>query len=171
MQWFHVILTTYGAWLPGDPRGFRTRHHREHVDGDYKNPPPAGRYEGLAKHSREALVRPPATFARDLRPEIAQSLRERLENLGATLACIAVAGKHVHLLVKLPKAETRKWIGMAKQHAWQERRSRGDNRKIWAQKAKFVPVRDRAHQLNVYRYIIAHERQGAYGWKHSDNRK
>jgi hypothetical protein len=38
--WFHAIITTYGAWLDGDARGFRTRHHREHVEGDYKNPPP-----------------------------------------------------------------------------------------------------------------------------------
>jgi hypothetical protein len=30
---------TYGTWLPGDPKGFRTRHHREHIEGDYKKPP------------------------------------------------------------------------------------------------------------------------------------
>ena len=43
-SWYHVVLTTYGAWLPGDPRGFRTRHHREHVPGDYKAPPPVGMF-------------------------------------------------------------------------------------------------------------------------------
>ena len=42
-RWFHVTAHTYGAWLAGDARGFRTRHHREHVEGDYKHPPPAGR--------------------------------------------------------------------------------------------------------------------------------
>jgi hypothetical protein len=39
-DWYHVTGSTYGAWLPGDPRGFRTRHHRQHVEGDYKDPPP-----------------------------------------------------------------------------------------------------------------------------------
>ena len=42
--WYHVVLSTYGSWLYGDKRGFRTRHHREHVDGDYKNPPSLGKY-------------------------------------------------------------------------------------------------------------------------------
>jgi hypothetical protein len=42
--WYHSITSTYGAWLYGDERGFRTRHHREHVDGDYKSPPPRGLY-------------------------------------------------------------------------------------------------------------------------------
>jgi hypothetical protein len=34
-RWYHVIISTYGGWLHGDPRGFRTRHHRAHVEGDY----------------------------------------------------------------------------------------------------------------------------------------
>lgn len=38
-DWYHIMCHTYGTWLPGDPRGFRTRHHREHVEGDYKSPP------------------------------------------------------------------------------------------------------------------------------------
>src|SRR5437868_3666075 len=44
-NWYHVMCHTYGTWLPGDPRGFRTRHHREHCDGDYKNPPKPGQWE------------------------------------------------------------------------------------------------------------------------------
>ena len=38
-RWFHCTSHTYGAWLHGDERSFRTRHHREHKIGDYKNPP------------------------------------------------------------------------------------------------------------------------------------
>ena len=34
-DWYHVMCHTYGTWLPGDPKGFRTRHHREQVEGDY----------------------------------------------------------------------------------------------------------------------------------------
>jgi hypothetical protein len=30
---YHVILATCGAWLFGDARGFRTRHHGKHVEG------------------------------------------------------------------------------------------------------------------------------------------
>jgi hypothetical protein len=48
--WYHIMLTTSGDWLYGDARGFRTRHHREHVEGDYKNPPPPGIYENGPYH-------------------------------------------------------------------------------------------------------------------------
>ena len=54
-RWFHIIITTHGAWLPGDERGFRTRHHRQHVEGDYKNPPPPGLYNGLKRSSEQSL--------------------------------------------------------------------------------------------------------------------
>ena len=54
-HWYHLILSTYGSWLPGDPRGFRTRHHRFHVEGDYKDPPPPGRYEKMHKQSQHSL--------------------------------------------------------------------------------------------------------------------
>ena len=40
--WFHIIGNTYGTWVRGDPKGFRTLHHREHIEGDYKHPPPPG---------------------------------------------------------------------------------------------------------------------------------
>lgn len=50
---------TYGTWLPWDGRGFRTRHHREHVDGDYRSPPPVGMYNGLRRHSKSSMKREP----------------------------------------------------------------------------------------------------------------
>ena len=57
-RWHHCIATTYGAWLPGDDFGFRTRHHREHVEGDYRNPPPPGAHQQLLSRSRRLLKQP-----------------------------------------------------------------------------------------------------------------
>ena len=41
-RWYHVTCNTYGTWLRGDPRGWRERHHRRHVEGDYKHRPAPG---------------------------------------------------------------------------------------------------------------------------------
>ncbi len=49
--WWHNILSTHGSWLPGNPRGFRSRNHRIHSSGDYKNPPPLGEHAGLHRLS------------------------------------------------------------------------------------------------------------------------
>ena len=140
------MLTTYGAWLHGDPRGFRTHQHRVHVEGDYKKPPPPGKYDDLARLSRESLVHAPVTVPPRLCPVVGQAVLERLQELGAFVLCVSVSGRHVHLLAKMPPPDVKKWIGLAKKHTWFEIRDRGWNGKLWAKKCKPVRVRDRPHQ-------------------------
>jgi hypothetical protein len=163
-RWFHLILTTYGSWLYGDHRGFRTRHHREHVEGDYKNPPPPGLYEAREERSRRSLKQPPVVLAPASREVVGRALKERLQGLGALVVCLAVAKRHAHVLVKMPREQVRSWGGAAKRHAWFELRKHGWQGKLWGKRGRGVPVRDRAHQLNVYRYILAHAAQGAWTW-------
>lgn len=163
--WFHIILSPYAAWLYGDPRGFRTRHHREHVEGDYKNPPPPGTYGDKEQRSRESLKQAPVQWDGDWRPVIGLAVVERLQQLGAFPLCAAVAKKHLDLLVKTPRNRTRAWCGLAKKHAWFVARDRGWSGKMWGKRGKYLPVKDREHQLNVYRYILRHARQGAWVWK------
>lgn len=163
-RWHHIILTTYGAWLPGDPRGFRTRHHREHVEGDYKNPPPEGTYTGLHASSKQSLDCAPTLLTPAQRAIVGAALHEKLASSGHELVCIAVGGQHVHLQVKLTTHRCRLDIGLAKKHAWFALRESGWNGRLWGKRCKAVPIRDRSHQMNVYRYILAHAGQGAWVW-------
>lgn len=163
-QWYHVIVSTYGAWLYGDSRGFRTRHHREHVEGDYKNPPPPGMYADKERRSRELLKQTPVVFPWDFREVVGNAVVEKLEQQGAIVACIAVARQHVHVLAKLPPGKARAFMGVAKKHVWFVLRDRGWAHKVWGKRGKALPVRDRRHQLNVYRYIMDHEKEGAWVW-------
>src|SRR5690242_19796735 len=94
LGWFHRVASTYGSWLPGDPRGFRARHHREHVEGDYRNPPPAGQYADLERRSRASLKQPPAVIPGPLRSVVGLALLERLRALGALVVCVSVSGQH-----------------------------------------------------------------------------
>ena|SRR5205809_5238686 len=64
-DWYHCTLHTYGSWLRGDPRGWRARHHREHVVGDYKNPPPKRKY--LFEYSKSLMNRDPVKIENELR--------------------------------------------------------------------------------------------------------
>src|SRR5947209_9061428 len=56
-NWYHCTGSTYGTWLRGDPRGWRARHHREHVNGDYHSPPPRGMYDKLHARSKKLMKR------------------------------------------------------------------------------------------------------------------
>jgi hypothetical protein len=164
LYWYHNVLTTYGAWLPGDPRGFRTRHHREHVEGDYKNPPPAGKYEDRFKRSQELLKAPPVVLSAALREVVGVALCERLEGLGALVLCVAVAGQHLHVLSKMPFGKNRWWIGLAKRHVWFVLREQGWSGRLWGKGCKMVVINDRRHQLNAYYYILRHAARGAWSW-------
>ena len=165
--WHHLILSTYGSWLYGDPRGFRTRHHREHVEGDYKNPPPEGRYAERERRSRESLKCAPVCVPDCLRPVVGEALRDRLQELGAFVLCMSVGGQHLHILAKLPFGKAREWSGIAKRHAWFVLRDRGWKGKLWGKRGKALRVSNRQHQVNVYRYILGHTQEGAWVWKWS----
>jgi hypothetical protein len=162
--WYHTVMTTYGAWLPGDPRGFRTRHHREHVEGDYKNPPPPGQYSARHAHSRQLLTQPPVVLAVPLREVVGLAIVERLQGLGALVLCASVSGQHIHTLTKIPFRQGRLWHGLAKRHVWFTLRDRSWQGKVWGKRGKVVLINDRQHQLNAYRYILRHVEQGAWVW-------
>lgn len=161
-SWHHAILTTYGAWLHGDARGFRTRHQREHIEGDYKTPPPVGKYVRRERRSRESLVQDPVVVPQKMRRPIGESLQEKIARLGGWVLCLAVSGQHVHMLVKLPPKSARRWIGQAKKHTTFLMRERGWQGKLWGVRAKVILVRSRHQQVNTYRYILRHAREGAW---------
>ncbi len=167
--WHHAILTTYGAWLPGDKRGFRTLHHREHVEGDYRSPLPTGVYEGLAKYSRKALNQPPVVLPEYLRGLVGNELRNRLALLNCWVLCCAVAKQHVHLLVKLRADEARNHLGLAKKQVTCALRQQGWTGNVWAAKGKVDRIRSREHQVATYRYILRHERERAWIGKWRDD--
>jgi hypothetical protein len=51
-----------------------------------------------------------------------------------------------------------------KKYAWFEMRDKGWKTKLWGKRGKFLRVRDRKHQLNVFYYILRHGEQGAWVW-------
>ncbi len=163
-SWFHIVISAYGSWLYGDPRGFRTRHHREHVEGDYKNPPPPGTHDWELRRSKKLLKQPPVVIAPKLRRIIGEAVRNRLTELGAEVLTIAAGGQHCHIQAKMDPQYPREWAGLAKKHAWFIARDHGWIGKLWAMRSKATPINDREHQENVYHYILDHVHEGAWVW-------
>lgn len=166
-HWFHFVETVYGAWLYGDARGFRTRHHREHVDGDYKSPPRPGKYDEKLNRSRVALKQSVVIVADNYRQVIGAAIVERLQDLGGFVLCLAMGGQHLHALAMIPdEVDARTWMGLAKKHSNFEAKKQGWQGKLWGRRGKEVRVRDRKHQRNVYLYILDHAKEGAwiYDW-------
>lgn len=168
-RWFHVTAHTYGSWLYGDPRGFRTRYHREHVEGDYKNPPPRGRYAAEYARSKGLLKQEPVRLTPLWRGVVGPALRWRLAGLGAEVIAVAVSATHAHILAKMPPSEPRAWVGLAKKHAWFLARDLGWVGHLWGKRSRAEPVKDRDHQVKTFLYILKHARtEGAWVWSFRD---
>ena len=178
-RWYHCVFNTYGTWLPGDPRGFRTRHHREHVDGDYKRPPAEGTWTRRLERSQRLTGEAVFLTAgqRDLaRDQIVTTLVAYKQ---VPLEALAVGGAHAHLLfrvpagLKLPPQEhsaPRHLVGLAKQ--WSAKRIKQETHRpvphLWAKRGKIKPIRDASHFRNTAAYILRHREEGAATWRAND---
>ena len=100
-RWRLVTFSTKGSWLPGDPRGWRSRGHKRHSSGDYKHPPPAGEHAGLYNYCRKRSggeIELPAA----LRGAVGQAILAYLREAGIRVLAVAVSARHAHLLAELP---------------------------------------------------------------------
>lgn len=170
-KWYHVMSNAYGTWLRGDPRGWRTRHHREHVDGDYKHRPEAGTWEKLYSLSKRLMKRDAVRLDVDLREIVLDAVVDKLLVLEIELLVAALTRDHVHVLARFPEDDPRNKLGIAKKHASHFVRQAGlrtDEGGLWGKRSKVEPIRDRKHQLNVVKYILDHTYEGGATWYFND---
>jgi hypothetical protein len=165
-NWYHCMGNTYGTWLPGDPRGFRTRHHREHVEGDYKNPPPKGIFDGLHKKSKSLMTRAPVFLTIEQRQHAVKEFSTSLLKRNIEVIALSIDRVHFHLLARFPDHNPRHWIGIAKKESSHYLKARGlaPAGGLWATRCKCLPITDRGHQLEVVRYVLKHQEKGAAIW-------
>ena len=164
MRWRHVVISTYSSWLPGDPRGFRSKKHKIHSSGDYKHRPPVGEHAGLHRYSQK-ISGQPIVIPADLRPEVGKAILEKIKKLKFRILVIAVAGMHTHMLVELPDNmdEIRQIIGQCKTMASHKIRARLPGR-VWARDGSFDPVDNEEHHQNSYYYIL--RQKDAWIWSY-----
>ncbi len=186
-NWYHAVGSTHGTWIRGDPRGFRTYRHTQHVDGDYRNPPPPGVYAPLFEYGQGQLKHPPVKLAPEQRRIVCASMITRLKRDKADVIALAIGINHFHLLARfaLLNAEEqarlrrsllrdgrdpapRHSLGLARKEAsFALSRARlKPPGEVWARRPKFDPIRDRGHQVNVALYIWRHVYQGCIVYHH-----
>ena len=192
-NWFHCSGTTYGTWLRGDPRGWRARDHREHVDGDYRSPPPAGMYDKLHQYSRHLMKREEVLLDWEHRVIACREMGQSLILHGIQLVELSVGAAHYHLLARftpvgsercpgipipgLPEGRepdtyellvriARHFLGIAKKDSARALSNMGlvTPGGVWAVRGSVKPILDRQHQINVIHYIRDHAAEGAAVW-------
>lgn len=166
-DWYHLTAHTYGTWLYGDRRGWRTRHHREQVEGDYRRPPQPGTFEAKLERSKRLMKRSPVYLWNiDARIAAVAAVVEKFIADQIEIVAASMTRDHLHVLVRCPDHEPREWMGRAKKHSSHILRERGlkPEGSLWGVRCKVDPVKDREHQLNVVGYIRDHRDEGGATW-------
>ena len=161
--WYHVNGNTYGTWLPGDPRGWRERKHKTHVNGDYKNPPPAGSGDALHGHAKILLKQSPVRLTTLQRAIAGRAMAEMLALQQIEVLAVSLDAIHFHVLARFPNSQVRPVIGRAKKHAYFQLHKHGFLGRLWGDGSNVVPIADRKHQLKAFEYITAHQAKGGVG--------
>jgi hypothetical protein len=169
-NWYHVTGNTYGTWLHGDRRGWRSKRGRDNCVGDYKNPPPDGMYDRLEDYSRRMMSSEAVVLTPDQRQVACHAMVEKLLIVEYSVRVIAlpVGGKHYHILAQFPDPRVRHWVGLAKKNASHILSEFGLPGRVWAQKCRAAPIVDRSHQINTFEYILKHRDQGSCVWTFRD---
>ena len=149
-DWYHCNGNTYGTWLRGDPRGFRERRHRRHVEGDYKNPPPKGKYDALHDKSSRLLKQAPVHLDGEQRRVARDALVTKLIKDHVDVIAVSVDDHHFHILARFNDHKPRHWVGRAKKHASTLLSDFQLKGRVWALKSRAQPIADREHQINAF---------------------
>ena len=167
-HWYHVIGTTYGTWLHGDKRGWRSRHHRQHVDGDYKAPPAPGKYDKLAEHARRQMKKPAVHLTKPQQRIACLAMAEYLGQLNIEVLAVSQDHEHYHILARFPGDDPKPLVGLAKREATRRLARGGFTGRTWAKGSGPKAIQNRQHQLRVFGYIREHREQGAVVWDFRD---
>ena len=181
MNWMHCTGSTYGAWLRGDPRGWRARDHREHVEGDYRNPPPKGAYDELFERSKQSMKRPGVVLSWEARVVACRTMVEALNYHEVQVAELIVGGRHWHALARFfplsedawrsiemqclsKNREPRHLMGIAKKESARALSKLGlvEPGGVWARGCGRRYVKNEGHfNYLVEKYLPDHARRGA----------
>jgi REP element-mobilizing transposase RayT len=171
-SWYHCTGSTYGTWVRGDPRGWRSKGHREHVEGDYKRLPPDGKYAAMEAASKRLMKRERVVLSREARAAACEAMASSLVSDGVEVIAICVGAKHFHVLARFTPPDAmfvtadrkrRTLIGRAKGRSATALSKGGlvAPGGVWAKRCRIKPIANRAHQVRVTRYIPAHRKKGA----------
>jgi REP element-mobilizing transposase RayT len=168
MRWRLITFNTLGTWLHGDLRGFRSREHRIHSSGDYRNPPPAGEHSGLLRYQR-ATSRAPVHLPRALRPVIGASVMQSFKDDGFQVLAISVVSDHVHVVVELPDdvKEVKRIVGQAKRRSSRAIKEQIDG-SVWSSGCDYTPKDDRESLAEAVLYVRDRQGEGSWTWSFRD---
>ncbi|MBS0207787.1 MAG: hypothetical protein JSS27_02435 [Planctomycetes bacterium] len=166
MYWL-VTWTTYGSWLPGDPRGFRTWRGREFIPpppryaegGDRPFDPAEYRTRYLADKSRSLST---TRLTADQQQVAIDAVVEDISALLLEAIIVSINEAHVHLIADFGDLSIRPTVARLKSVATRALGGRERTAKrFWSSGCNMKSLADDAAVQAAFNYVKAHETEGA----------
>ena len=122
---YHAIFTTYGTWLPNDPRGsYSTEIYKEELKrlglvryGRQNPQPPRQELRRFWTATRPKLNRPPYFIDNATRPAIGAAFARAVAKFNLHCFACAIMNDHVHLLLQRPEHRIEYLVSQGKVYA------------------------------------------------------
>lgn len=166
-DWWLVTWGTYGSWLPGDPRGFKTWRKREYIPPVFgKAQPGEPVYDPAAFSQRHRRARDSCGDAVILCPQdvrlCCQAMVRDLSQISVAPAILSIAPTHCHLVAKFGALKIRSVVGRLKFAASREVHDSGSRMgRIWAKGCHMKSLPRPEAFDEAIRYVADHKSAGA----------
>ena len=172
MTWWLVTWSTYGSWLPGDPRGFQTWRGREYVPPPKRYAKPGEETYDPAKYAgryrqAQAIAGAVVHLSVKERKCVRDAVVDEIAGLPLIPAALSVSAEHCHLLSKFGSLTIRPTIGVLKGEATKALRAAGfSNDRVWSRECHPKSKREGREFFIALKYVSKHEAEGAavYIW-------
>jgi hypothetical protein len=171
-KWWLISWTTYGTWLPGDERGYRTWRGERYVA-------PPKRYSKPGEHTyraqdhvavreiAEAISEEPVYLTHDQVEIALLAMVAEIDEIPVMPAIMSIGDWHVHWLCYFGPLEIRPVVERVKAASTRELNRRGfQGKRPWTKGCNMRSKHTRQECRNAYKYVRNHHDQGCriYEW-------
>jgi REP element-mobilizing transposase RayT len=165
---FHAILSTYGFWLPNDPRGSWSVRRWELLRfgpatkvNTRRSVAPVQHDRALRQAAKAALKNPEVHFSGRQALSVENGFRSAVEESGYVIHACSILPQHVHLVFGPHTRSIRRIVGHLKGRATQQLQSGGEGffendgatRSPWARNSWAVFIFSEAHMRAAIKYV------------------
>ena len=166
--WWLLTWTTFGEWLPGDPRGFQTWRGREYVSPPARYAKPGepvydpADYVRTHRAAADSMTQEAVRLTRDEIVVASDALAADCAPAGIVPAAWALGPVHAHLLARFGPLPIRPTAGRLKAAASRELHAAGfEPERVWCRNVHMKSKPVGRPFAKAFEYVAKHVREGA----------
>ena len=168
VKYWLCTWTTFGTWLPGDPRGFQTWRGREYIPPPKRYAKPGELtydprpYRNRHEAAKQSLSQPPVELSDEQVRVAADAFAADVDETRMVGAALAIGGAHAHFLAKFGPLPIRPTCGRFKAQATDALHLAGfPHPRVWCRGVHMTSKEQGGQFADAFRYVCNHVREGA----------